>query len=284
MDPGDLYHNITYGFRIASNGMPVNNCSDSSPMWTLKKHGDVQDEPGCLSRLGDGNRLGIFMLFCQGCVWARLPPWTAVRLMSLNAISYVATCLAIGFNTTTFVMQLLMFAAGSGATVLQCHLLDRQTKHAFALHKINGFVHQQSHSILCTLIPPNVLAELSKSFESSESTRLDLWDSEGRRGVGASSEACVELEDRRCQPLRDAVVIEHCTIMFCSLRFSVANVGDFELVSHLLRAYDEAVSESGLFKYQHVAQGSMHYYIVSCPRSACPYDRELNSVVLKQHE
>lgn len=260
---------------MASNGMPVNNCSDSAPMWTLRKFGDNQIEPGCLSTMSGGNRLGMFMAFCQICVWGRVPPWTAVRMMSLCAVLYVATCLAIGFNKQTFVMQMLMFAVASGACVLQCHLLDRQTKHAFALHKINAFVHESSYSILRTLIPPNVLAEFSKHC-------VDPGHSEGGREAGERREVLVEQEDRRRQPLGEAVVIKHCTIMVCSLRFSVANVGDFELVSHLLRAYDTAVWESGMFKYQHVAQGPTHYYIVGCPRMACPYDLEQRSAVRTQ--
>ena len=269
---------MTFGFRLASNGMPVNNCSDSAPMWTLRKYGDVQVEPGCLSLMGDGNRLGIFMLFCQAGVWGRVLPWTAVRLMSLNAVIYVVICLAIGFNKQTFVMQQLMFAVASGACALQCHLLDRQTKHAFALHKINGFVHQSSYRILRTLIPPNVLAEFSK--RCVDPGHREGGDDGAGAGGRREEEVEQELNMRRHQPLREAVAIKHCTIMVCSLRFSVANVHDFELVSQLFRAYDEAVWESGMFKYQHVAQGPIHYYIVGCPRIACPYDLEQHRAVL----
>eukprot|EP00802_Teleaulax_amphioxeia_P006614 Tamp_06618.p1 GENE.Tamp_06618~~Tamp_06618.p1 ORF type:complete len:483 (+),score=74.13 Tamp_06618:525-1973(+) len=281
-DPFHIHHNMTFGFRLASNGMPVNNCSDSAPMWTLRKYGDVQVEPGCLSLMGDGNRLGIFMLFCQAGVWGRVLPWTAVRLMSLNAVIYVVICLAIGFNKQTFVMQVLMFAVAGGACALQCHLLDRQTKHAFALHKINGFVHQSSYCILRTLIPPNVLAEFSK--RCVDPGHREGGDDGAGAGGRREEEVEQELNMRRHQPLREAVAIKHCTIMVCSLRFSVANVHDFELVSQLFRAYDEAVWESGMFKYQHVAQGPIHYYIVGCPRIACPYDLEQHRAAYPHEE
>jgi hypothetical protein len=266
--------------------MPANNCSDSAPMWTLRKWGDIQGEPGCLSTMGDGNRLGILMMLCQCCVWVRVPPWTAVRLMSLNAVFYVGTCLAIGFNKQTFVMQVIMFTLAGGACILQCHVLDRQTKHAFTLHKINGFAHNSSYRILSTLIPPNVLAEFSK--RCVDPGRREGGGGAGKRRSSYSSGSPtslpgipreVEQEDRGRQPLREAVAIQHCTMMVCVFRFAVANVDDFELVSHLLSKYDQAVWKSGLFKYQHVAQGSMHYYIVGCPRVACPYDVEEHSAV-----
>ena len=62
--------------------------------------------------------------------------------------------------------------------------------------------------------------------------------------------------------------IPDCTIMFCMLSFDVLSKCDFDFVNALFAAFDEAVERSGLFKYQAVACGGCHNFIVTCPRVA----------------
>jgi len=41
-----------------------------------------------------------------------------------------------------------------------------------------------------------------------------------------------------------------------------------------LQALDKVIEPSGMFKYQYVSTGSKYYLIITCPRAACPHDRE----------
>jgi hypothetical protein len=45
-------------------------------------------------------------------------------------------------------------------------------------------------------------------------------------------------------------------------------------MSNYLDGLDKLVEPSGMFKYQHVSTGKNIYYVVSCPRAACPFDMD----------
>jgi class 3 adenylate cyclase len=97
-----------------------------------------------------------------------------------------------------------------------------------------------TRELLHTLIPPQVLS------------RLEDADGDGATGPHE---------------------IPACTIMFCILDFDVVSKGDFVFLNALFAALDAAVERSGLFKYQAVACGSCHNFIVTCPRVASPHDQ-----------
>ena len=59
--------------------------------------------------------------------------------------------------------------------------------------------------------------------------------------------------------------LQHCIIMFCSLELRDT---DLNILDAMFSSFDEAVARSGMFKYQHVGD----WYIVACPRAACPFD------------
>lgn len=71
------------------------------------------------------------------------------------------------------------------------------------------------------------------------------------------------------------------TVMFCELDMSEVDVNSVNAfvgaLADLLGKLDKEVKRRGMFKYQHVATGSKHSFIVCCPRVACPFDRREQS-------
>jgi class 3 adenylate cyclase len=70
-------------------------------------------------------------------------------------------------------------------------------------------------------------------------------------------------------------VIQHCTVMFCTLKDHkemLAGYSDqaFQELHGLISEFDDAVVRAGMVKYQHVAE----WYIVACPRAAWPFNHE----------
>jgi hypothetical protein len=110
--------------------------------------------------------------------------------------------------------------------------------HEFVVLKVQKSAASQQRALLHTLIPPNVLENM----------------------------ATATADDGLC------TAIQHVTIMFCSWNFNVTTKKDFYFLTCILEALDKAVQVSGMFKYQHVSCGNSHYYIVGCPRVACPFD------------
>jgi class 3 adenylate cyclase len=59
--------------------------------------------------------------------------------------------------------------------------------------------------------------------------------------------------------------------MFAMVNYDVTTPEDFDFLGSLFSAFDEAVEQSGMFKYQHVSSGACHYFIVACPCVSNPY-------------
>jgi hypothetical protein len=122
--------------------------------------------------------------------------------------------------------------------------------------KINNIISEYQTKLLHTLIPPNVL-----QFVSSVEATID-----------ASTSAA------STRPVKDlasgAGEIPIATVMFCSVEFDVTTTESFDVMSNYLDGLDKLVEPSGMFKYQHVSTGKNIYYVVSCPRAACPFDMD----------
>ena len=82
-----------------------------------------------------------------------------------------------------------------------------------------------------------------------------------------------KLEDTGGDFAKGAHEIPDCTIMFCMLSFDVVSKCDFDFLNALFAAFDEAVERSGLFKYQAVACGGCHNFIVTCPHVATLHEQ-----------
>ena len=71
-----------------------------------------------------------------------------------------------------------------------------------------------------------------------------------------------------------AMSIPFCTVMFCMIDYEATSTADFEFIDTLFAELDEAVEQSGMYKYQHVSCGSCHNFIVTCPRVSTPTEDE----------
>ena len=108
--------------------------------------------------------------------------------------------------------------------------------------------------------------------DGSDMAGLASTETDGWVGAGGQNQRLALSDVARSGLLTS---IPHCTIMFCRLFFPVYTLQDFEECSRLLSAYDREVNQYGMFKYQHVAQGVHHFYVVCCPRVACPFDKDV---------
>ena len=142
--------------------------------------------------------------------------------------------------TDLFLAVFLQTSAGLSAVHISRSRLRVAREH-FALAKAAKFASEQTSNRLHTLIPMQVLPALASHT--------------GKEMLGA--------------------LIPHCTVMFCSLHLdpapSMSLADNHRLLDRVFSALDEAVSRSGMFKYQHVGE----WYIVACPRAAAPFDTEL---------
>ena len=177
--------------------------------------------------------------------WNLLPRVCRVKpaLAALVALSTTTMLLffslAIGADTWTIVTCVVFqFMAGIG-TAAFCVVGEKLSREKFAILKSTQFTGTQNRDLLYTLIPPNVVANI---------TDHDPAIMLGRE-------------------------IPHCIIMFCSLEPHAdlrASEAALALLDSIFSAFDEAVARHSIFKYQHVGD----WYIVACPRAANPFDTE----------
>ena len=121
---------------------------------------------------------------------------------------------------------------------------ETRAKQHFAYIMAIQFASAVHRDLLHTLIPPAVLTFLTD------------------RGDADSSQH---------NTLLSAQAIPFCTVMFAMINYDVTTPEDFDFLGYLFSAFDEAVEQSGMFKYQHVSSGARHYFIVTCPCVSNPY-------------
>ena len=168
----------------------------------------------------------------------RVQPGSAVFAAFLTALTLTMFSLAAGLDGSTIITCVVFqLAAGLGAAVF-CSLGERVGRDKFAILKATQFAGVQNRDLLYTLIPPNVVSRITNASASHEMIGKEL---------------------------------AHCIVMFCSLEPHAelrATETAVALLDTVFGAFDEAVARSGMFKYQHVGD----WYIVACPRAACPFD------------
>jgi len=169
--------------------------------------------------------------------------------------------------------------------LLTIHTLIWQAKKAFALLKTTRFASSQVMTVLSTLIPPNVLqkiAEFERERADEKQRGEELDTSVYGRIFSASPAQNMDSTPGLVAPWRSGGgstgaellgEISHATMLFAQIVLGMHDTVDFAFVSALFSAFDDAVEAAGMFKYQRVATGSVHSYIVGCPRVAAPYDK-----------
>lgn len=168
----------------------------------------------------------------------RIKPRYAAFVAVSTAVMLLIFSMAIGADAWSIITCVVFQLAAGAGTVFFCAVGDRLAREKFALLKATQFAGVQNRDLLHTLIPPNVVARMT-GFKGE------------REMLGRE--------------------IEHCIVMFCSLEPHAdlrATEVALTLLDTVFSAFDEAVQRFGMFKYQHVGD----WYIVACPRAACPFD------------
>ena len=157
-------------------------------------------------------------------------------------VSNVAALFAVGQVDWGLLANLVLQLA----MIIPCKILMRReetrAKTNFAYIMTIRFASEVHKDLLHTLIPPHVLKFITDAGEAGPN-----------------------------KTLLSAQEIPFCTVMFASVTYDVATPEDFDFLSRLFSAFDQAVEHSGMFKYQHVSSGECHYFIVTCPCVSNPY-------------
>jgi hypothetical protein len=142
---------------------------------------------------------------------------------------------------------------------MQCYFIQQHKKNEFTALKINHVISEYQTKLVHTLIPPNVLQFVSSRNVMQTAIDASTHDASSRPVQDLASDLSGEI------PIA--------TVMFCSVEFDlVTTTTSFDKMSDYLDGLDKLVETSGMFKYQHISTGKKLYYVVSCPRAACPFD------------
>ena len=228
------FENITYSID-RSRFFPQAMCYDSSAPQTLLTWNSF-DEPGCSSRLVYGTTITNLVACSMFSSVLNLSLKHSIQITVLVQILFAIIFLTVGKHAGAMWATLVLIGIAGLVDALQCHLRRENEAQEFIALKVQKFGSAQQRKLLHTLIPPNVLDNMR----------------------GPNQGRCAE--------------IQHVTMMFCSFDFYVSSKADFDFLECVLEALDKSVKYSGMHKYQHVSCGDKHYYIVGCPRIACPYD------------
>ena len=245
MENSELFQNLTYSID-RSGVFPRADCYDSSAPQTLLSW-ESFDEPGCSSRLVYGTTVTNFIAIVMFSHVLHLSSKRAIQINVLIQIFCIITCLVVGKHALSMWATLLLIGIAGMVDALHCHLKRQSEMQEFIQTKVHKFASSSQRALLYTLIPANVLDNMR----------------------GPEEGVCTE--------------IRHVTMMFCSFDLDVSTKKDFDFLDCVLEALDKSVLYSGMHKYQHVSCGNAHYYIVGCPRIACPFDVEEQSSEYPRH-
>ena len=239
--PGGGGDYIRYGLNFSS-GWPLRECNDSDPVRTIRSWPNL-DGPGCSNQVYSARCMGVCILIAAAPSVLLVSMTTAYAVAIFNTTVFIVASVAVGTNSGLLVLGVAVVSFAGFSAANCCEITKLDSKEEFALVDGTKRAAERSRTLLHTLIPPNVLSQLT------------VHDS--RQGMLCKS-------------------IERCTVMFCSLEpisemrpcFSESL---FNLTHEVFSVFDAAVERWGMFKYQHVSE----WYIVACPRAARPYDLEL---------
>ena len=159
-------------------------------------------------------------------------------------VSHVAALLVAGEADWGLLANLVLSLAMIIPEKIFLRKEETRAKQHFAYIMTIRFASAVHRDLLHTLIPPNVLKFVTDASEAGPNKTLLTTQ---------------------------AQAIPMCTVMFASVIYDVATPEDFDFLSHLFSTFDQAVEQSGMFKYQHVSSGECHYFIITCPCVSNPY-------------
>ena len=241
--------NITYSRNVkelAGLKMAEISCQDMDVVTTMLYRSQRFETAGCIPGFLNGGvvsfNAAMYMVTATLHMGSRATPIT----ISLSLLGQFALGMGVGLSRIHYVATMVLFVL-VGSWGCYCSLLLRQREEwDFACAKAIVYVTNQYRTLLHSLIPTNVLEKVCKSDTIS------------------------------------AAEVPSATIMFCELDMSemdISSVDSFvSALSDLLGQLDQEVKKRGMFKYQHVATGAKHSFIVCCPRVSCPYDEREQSL------
>jgi len=232
------YENVTFAINMVNGWWPVRNCSDLNPEGQLLVTTQPGFPPGCSSALADGQTMSLLCLLCFVCpILLKLSAQKSRILSASQMLAYAVVCIFSGYTNFTAIWCWLLQATLSISATLLCDMEEKREQANFAVLMAIRFASTINRDLLHTLIPPNVFRKLTTDDEPHKAQHIPV-----------------------------------CTVMFATIDYEVSTAEEFNFINSLFTALDEAVEQSGMFKYQHVCSNVTHNYIVTCPRVSTPYE------------
>jgi class 3 adenylate cyclase len=229
-----------------SGSWPVRSCNDTDPVETWTSLAMRSQIISCSNSLFSGDVLSQLFSFYTLPFMCKLHHRAAMYITIVLGIIYTGACLLLGSSWGIGLPLAAQLAAGL-VTVHYCRRRMHLAKQSFVVVKRTQLTAERNRALIHTFIPKNVLPKLASHPQS--------------QGSGGSAEML-------------GASIPACTVMFCRLEPQEAlqslPTEDFLRLLHaVFSQLDEQVGRFGMFKYQHVGD----WYIVACPRAACPFDQ-----------
>jgi class 3 adenylate cyclase len=226
---------------------PVRSCNDTDPVETWTSLAMRSPIISCSNSLFSGDILSQFLSFFIVPFLCQMHHRVAIYLTIALGIIFTVACLLLGSGWGMVFPLAAQLAVGL-VTIQYCHVRLKLAKQSFAIVKRTQLTAERNRALIHTFIPKNVLLKLALHPEVQEDRKPDAM-------LSAS--------------------IPYCTVMFCCLEpqqdLQAAPTEDFvHLMNTIFSKFDEQVERFGMFKYQHVGD----WYIVACPRAACPFDSQ----------
>jgi class 3 adenylate cyclase len=247
----EFYHSLTDNgvssvqLKINYSGSwPVRKCNDSDPLETWTSLAMRSPFISCNNSLFSGDVLSkLISISFSTPLLLQFDHKTATYLTIVLGVMFTVAGILLGSGWGVAFPLTVQLAMGMVA-IHCCYVRVNLAKQSFLIVKRTQLTAERNRALIHTFIPQNVLQ------------RLTVQEGPEPDAMLSSS-------------------IPYCTVMFCCLEpqeeLQVTPTENFvRLMNSIFSQFDEQVEQYGMFKYQHVGD----WYIVACPRAACPFDRQ----------
>ncbi len=222
---------------------PVRLCNDIDPLETWTSLAMKSPFITCNNVMLSGDTLSRLIVFAATPFVFQFESRAAMYFACLLSVIFTVACVLLG-SGWGIAFPLTVQLAVSVTGIHYSHIRSNLSRQWFVILKRTQLTAERNRALIQTFIPKNVLQKL----ELKEYLESDAM-------LSAS--------------------IPCCTVMFCCLEpqddIQEAPTEDvLRLMNTIFSQFDEQVERFGMFKYQHVGD----WYIVACPRAACPFDTQ----------
>jgi len=241
--------NITYhrGVRALGGGLevPEITCQDADAVTTILQRSQRFETTGCIPGFLNGGVVAFNAAFYLIPSLLHLNNRAVTLSVLFSFVGQFSMGVGVGLSLMHFVATMAWLGVIGSWGAYYASKLRQLEKLEFACTKTIVFVTKQHRTLLYSLIPSDVLEKVVRGVEIR------------------------------------ATEVPRASVLFCELDMSgmdMTRVEEFaSALGDLLARFDTEVKESGMFKYQHVATGAKHSFIVCCPRVSCPNDEREQS-------